>query len=542
MWVKVILVVFITMLPVNIFGIVSVNRTQEALVSGSRDNLQRLGQLAIQALDDRMTGNDYYMFQELEKDVDFQTLQQNGYVKADIDTVVARQGFFSTLQSRVNSYAHVDAYFFYFPDCGEGEATVGLDLGKQKSEVKESFLDYARGEDSTANTPWKILTLNGEKWLIREISKNQIRLGALIHLGTIEKTILRELNLDTGSVEFVSGTEKVDTAGKVAAVCTSQKADLQLVLTADRSEITGNLPLLQRMGLAIACLMLLSIPLLFFMLEKLVLKPIRILEAAMDRVESGENEYQIEKKASSREFRHLYRAFNRMIRTQKELKIQVYETKIQRQKTEIQNLQLQIRPHFLLNAFNLMFGLVSIGEIQSVQGMILYLSDYFRYIFRSGKDLEEFSKEYDLIKKYLEIAQLRYPDTFEAEYQIEEEALRVQVPPLLIHNLVENVICHGLVPRKRIQIRVTARLEGEMAEICVEDTGAGIPAEKAERYNRGEFDEEDGRVHVGLKNAYQRIREFYGKQGSITIDSGGDGGTRIQVRFPDNREKRGAEN
>ena len=529
------------MLPINIFGIASVIRTQEALISGNRDNLQRLGQLAMKELDDRMTGNDYYLFQELEKDVDYQTLQQKGYSKKVLETVVARYGFFSTLQERLNSYAHADAYFFYFPKSGEGEATVKIDNGKLKTEVRNEILDYAQKENNTANTPWKIAEIGGEKWLLREICKNEINFGALIHLGTIENTLLNEMNLKTGTVRIVPGKEEEEKAGTIFVSCVSQNGALQLVLTADKSEITGNLPWIQRVGVVLAFFMLLAIPLLFFLLEKLVLRPVEILEKAMNRVENGENEYQIEKKASSREFRYLYAAFNRMIRTQNELKIQIYEKEIQRQKTEIQNLQLQIRPHFLLNAFNLMYGLVTIGEIRSVQSMILYLSEYFRYIFRSGKDLEEFSKEYELIKKYLEIAQLRYPNAFEAEYEISEAALKVQVPPLLIHNLVENIICHGLVPRKVISIRIEADVKDGTAVICVKDTGTGIPKEKTELFNKGEFNAEDGKVHVGLKNAYQRIKEFYGKQGQIIFDSEENEGTKITVCFPDNSEKRGHE-
>ncbi len=43
-----------------------------------------------------------------------------------------------------------------------------------------------------------------------------------------------------------------------------------------------------------------------------------------------------------------------------------------------------------------------------------------------------------LIQKYLEISELRYPDWFEVVYDVDPEALEVEVPPLLIHNFVEN--------------------------------------------------------------------------------------------------------
>ena len=73
-----------------------------------------------------------------------------------------------------------------------------------------------------------------------------------------------------------------------------------------------------------------------------------------------------------------------------DLKIEVYEKELDRKQMELSNLQLQIRPHFLLNTFNLIYTLAQRGQEKDVQQVILYLSDYFRYLFRSGRNLEIF--------------------------------------------------------------------------------------------------------------------------------------------------------
>lgn len=57
---------------------------------------------------------------------------------------------------------------------------------------------------------------------------------------------------------------------------------------------------------------------------------------------------------------------------------------------ELKNLQLQIHPHFLLNTFNLVYTLAQRKETGAIQDIVIYLSEYFRYIFRSGKSLELF--------------------------------------------------------------------------------------------------------------------------------------------------------
>lgn len=91
----------------------------------------------------------------------------------------------------------------------------------------------------------------------------------------------------------------------------------------------------------------------------------------------------------------------------KTLKIENYEKELARQRMELRNLQLQIRPHFLMNMFNLLYSFAQIENYQSIQKLALYLSDYFRHIFQNGKDLQPFEREFMLIQKYLEISELR---------------------------------------------------------------------------------------------------------------------------------------
>ena len=96
-----------------------------------------------------------------------------------------------------------------------------------------------------------------------------------------------------------------------------------------------------------------------------------------------------------------------------------------------------IRPHFLMNMFNLLYSFAQIENYQSIQKLALYLSDYFRHIFSEWKGSPAFEREFMLIQKYQEISELRYPDWFEVVYDVDPEALEVEVPPLLIHNFVE---------------------------------------------------------------------------------------------------------
>ena len=95
-----------------------------------------------------------------------------------------------------------------------------------------------------------------------------------------------------------------------------------------------------------------------------------------------------------------------------------------------------------MNMFNLLYSFAQIENYQNIQKLALYLSEYFRYLFQNGRDLQPFRQELNLIQKYMEIAALRYPDCCETVYEIDPEALEVEVPPLLLHNFVENIFKH----------------------------------------------------------------------------------------------------
>ena len=68
-----------------------------------------------------------------------------------------------------------------------------------------------------------------------------------------------------------------------------------------------------------------------------------------------------------------------------------------------------------------MYNLVAMNEIKSVQKMLLYFGDYFRYINVGENDFSLFQEELELIEKYLDISKIRYPDIFEVEYKISDE-------------------------------------------------------------------------------------------------------------------------
>lgn len=380
---------------------------------------------------------------------------------------------------------------------------------------------------------WGIFTVS-------RMHRGNLYYGAFIDVQNIYDEMYDSLGFETINLEMTSDglnqngndgskVQTLDKEDKIITVCNSDDAEVTLYISVDKREITKNLPLLQRAGVGISVVFCLVLPLIILFLYRWLLKPVKTLLQAMNAVQEGDLDYQIEEKAGSNEFGSLYENFNHMIMAQVEMNKEIVEKETYARKMEFQTLQLQIRPHFLLNFFKLLYGLVVSEKLESSQKLILYLSDYFRYIFRSGKDMELYEKEINLIINYIGVARLRYPFiSFEEEH--DEDVLNVEVPPLLIHNFIENVLKHGLKVKGMTNIRLRASYQSGIAEFVIEDDGRGISASEVAAINQGKFEKDDNTVHVGLQNSWQRIKYFYGESAILNVESVLGEGTKVTVR------------
>ena len=209
---------------------------------------------------------------------------------------------------------------------------------------------------------------------------NQLFCGAFIRLEDRLEEVRDSVNFENCQVYFAEEDPGEDpdylTVTKAGA-----RADASLVIRVDRDMISRELGLWEKGLIILAVLFLGMIPLLYFTIRRWVLLP---------------------------------------------LKLENMEKELAKKRLQLNNLQLQIRPHFLLNTFNIMYNLASEKEVDSLKELILYLSYYFRHIFRSGKELELFQKELVLIPGYMKVAKIRYPGALEFTCQMDPEVMLVR--------------------------------------------------------------------------------------------------------------------
>jgi two-component system, sensor histidine kinase YesM len=202
-------------------------------------------------------------------------------------------------------------------------------------------------------------------------------------------------------------------------------------------------------------------------------KPIVKMMRKMRKVEQGDLSERMDFTGSP-EMDLLARVYNSMLDSINKLITEVYELSITEKNAKISALQSQINPHFLYNTLNVMKSISRLRGVNEVADISESLSDLFKY---SMKDLDKtvpLIDEIEHITNYMNIQKHRFGDRYQYSTYVQEEALKVYVPKLIIQPLIENSIKHGLERRGFGTISLTAGIERNHLIVSVEDNGVGM--------------------------------------------------------------------
>ena len=219
------------------------------------------------------------------------------------------------------------------------------------------------------------------------VKLREIIYGGWIYLDDVAEQLSEDVQYKQASFSYAADAAEPPDKDVIAISLPLKKGKAFLNGSLSRSEILGGISVFYMVLRAGTFIALLLIPVLYLVISNLLLNPLRLVNQAHKRLQEGDLDYRIQEKANSIEYSYSFLSFNQMADQIKTLKIENYEKELDRQKMELKNLQLQIHPHFLLNTFNLVYTLAQRKETGAIQDIVIYLSEYFRYIFRSGKSL-----------------------------------------------------------------------------------------------------------------------------------------------------------
>lgn len=255
------------------------------------------------------------------------------------------------------------------------------------------------------------------------------------------------------------------------------------------------------------------------LIRRSLYEPIRNMEKSMKRVGSGEWDLVVPDDTRILEYDSMIRNFNEMVSEIKDLKIEKYEKELDVQKLYLQYLQMQVNPHFYLNALNIIYSMAQVRNFERVQEMTMGLVEYSRYMFREPTSLVTISQEMEHVLHYMKIQQIRFIDRIEYQTFVSSEIEDALIPPFIIQSFVENSIKYGANLERKNKISVQGRLNevaGELyAQIEIRDNGRGYSAETLEMLKKNQV-RKDGR-QVGIRNVKARLALVFGDAARVML-------------------------
>lgn len=237
--------------------------------------------------------------------------------------------------------------------------------------------------------------------------------------------------------------------------------------------------------------------------------------------------------ASRNELVNLTNCINDMLLRVEQLNRDAANAETRYLKERVMFLQTQINPHFLFNNLECVRGMASLNRCSSIISIVSSMAKMYRYCVDS-RSIVALEEELNCVKEYMQIMTLRYEGAFTLETDVEDDALILCIPKMVLQPLMENAIQHGFLHARRRQGRmwICAKAEDDWLEVSVSDDGAGMSEEQLEVYNTNSAPVvQDGRQHIGIRNILSRIEVICHPDSCVTFQNREEGGCRIILRI-----------
>ncbi len=199
-------------------------------------------------------------------------------------------------------------------------------------------------------------------------------------------------------------------------------------------------------------------------------------------------------------------------------------------------LQMQISPHFLFNTLNLVsLMLMRINKGGSEVGnVIALLSDLLDYSLSSQEYIVNVTEELLYARKYLEICEIKYKDSFQVHWDVDESVKEYKTIKFILQPILENCFEHGikLLEDKIGTIDLSAKVQDKKLIFTIRDDCGGMSRERLEEVRKNLlYDDMPQKRHIGIVNIHQRIRLICGERYGCEVDSDSSG-TTVRIGLP----------
>jgi two-component system sensor histidine kinase YesM len=530
----------------------SINLLHKKVFESKKDTIA----LYMNEIDSELKNVDNYLLNILTYDMSIPNLENDDLGMREI----AKLNLRDNIVQAISTYNLVDGLFIYSSMTKDYLYSYSLrTIYQERIAVSEYTSEVMSADRSFGSLKWFPSSIGSSKYMLRILNTGSIYIGAWINVDTFVQYI-RDLDLSQkdsyilatskglpmNSADFIQKND-IDLSGDLSSYYftgadksymvigqDSKRGDLRLTVVDNENNILEGLNQIQIVISCIALLSILCIPITFIVLRKWIFKPITKLKHAIKILEGGDLSYNIKVEEHPYEFMLLIDTFNHFTSQIQQLKIDVYEEQIHKQKAELQYLQMQIKPHFYLNAFNTIYSMAQMKDYQLIQDMVRSLAVYLRYTVRGNFTLVPFEDELKHVQTYLQIQKIRSGENLICHIDADQQLMNLRMPPLILHTFIENIMKHALTMYEPIKVLIRAALieqeNGKYASITIQDSGEGFSDVALDHINSDNVNHKDDGVSIGIWNIKQRLKLMYGNKASVTASN--NEGARITIILP----------
>jgi len=289
---------------------------------------------------------------------------------------------------------------------------------------------------------------------------------------------------------------------------------------------------------------------LAYTLQRVYVRPVRVLQKLMRRVQEGEFSIRAHFRRKD-EIGQLAGSFNEMVDRINALIREVYEVKLNESKAllyqkqaELDMLQTRMTPHFLYNTLNSISWFAQRRGVREIQAVVDSLSRMLQYNLAQSSRFVTLREEFEYLRLFADIIDFRYQGDIRFRYDLPPELQHVRLPRFTIQPLVENAVKHGVdetAGKHGYRVNVAAKLDGADVVITVMDNGKGMTEEQL-RELRQKLDSRDTSTDgdaaaryeggMGLFNVHRRLQLWFGEEYGLRICSQPGEGTTITMNIP----------
>lgn len=349
----------------------------------------------------------------------------------------------------------------------------------------------------------------------------------LIHMGLYE-----ENNTEAAGYEDTTVKENFHGEKRLVTVKTISYTGWKLISVVPMKSFSMGMTGMRNLVVLLVALTVLAVVILNQMVSARISKPLRRLNDSVKEWEAGNMNPDIYI-GGSMEVEHLGKTLRSTVAQIRQLMDDIVVEQEEKRKSELDALQSQINPHFLYNTLDSIVWMITGERYDDAVFMITQLASLFRISLSKGKTVIKIEDEVKHARNYMNIQKIRYKNSFEVDFQIEEDILDGCIVKLVLQPLLENAIYYGMeFMDGEGEIHVRGYRKDKDVYLEVEDNGLGMPEEEAAELLNGKERPHKHGSGVGLVNVHSRLKLRFGEAYGLVIHSCPDEGMMVQIHIP----------